>query len=85
MYEVYLRRSAQKALEQLAKGNRTAHDQIISAIEGLRSDPRPPGCKALRARDDYRIRVRDWRVLYFIDDAQHVVTVTAVVAREEAY
>jgi len=36
----------------------------------LAENPRPPGCKKLRGyKDQWRIRVGDWRVVYIVDDA----------------
>ncbi len=52
----------------------------------LAGDPRPRGCKKLEGyRDHWRIRVGDWRVVYIIDDAARVVTVTRIAHRREVY
>lgn len=55
-------------------------------LSGLEQDPRPHGVKAMAGRKGlFRIRVGDYRVLYEIDDAAHVVTVTRVRLRGSAY
>jgi mRNA interferase RelE/StbE len=36
-------------------------------------------------RDQWRFRVGDWRVLYIIDDAAKVVSVTRIAHRRAAY
>ena len=41
----------------------------------LEQDPRPLGCKKLKGRDAYRIRIGDYRVIYEIHDGRLVVTV----------
>lgn len=49
-------------------------------------EPRPRGTKSLKGRDGlYRIRVGEYRVVYEIDDAARVVTVTRVRLRARAY
>ena len=52
----------------------------------LAEDPRPLGCKKLKGRkDQWRIRVGDYRVVYTIDDAKLLVEVTRVRHRSEVY
>ena len=36
-------------------------------------------------KDQWRVRVGDWRVLYIIDDAAKLVTITRAAHRREAY
>jgi mRNA interferase RelE/StbE len=48
--------------------------------------PRPPLCRKLEGTtNQWRIRVGGYRVLYVIDDAARVVTVTRVAHRGDAY
>jgi mRNA interferase RelE/StbE len=55
-------------------------------MEALRSEPRPAGCKKLKAyRDQWRVRVGDWRIVYIIDDASKLVSITRIAHRREAY
>ena len=52
----------------------------------LAENPRPHGCKKLQGRkDQWRIRVGDYRVVYTIDDAKLLVEVTRVRHRDEVY
>jgi len=52
----------------------------------LSENPRPSGSKKLRGyKDQWRIRVGDWRVVYIIDDATKRVSVTRVANRREVY
>jgi mRNA interferase RelE/StbE len=58
---------------------------IRDAISALRTDPRPPGNEKLKDRTGYRIRVRDYRIIYDVGDAQQIVTVRRVAHRREVY
>ncbi|HEY7365607.1 MAG TPA: type II toxin-antitoxin system RelE/ParE family toxin [Methylomirabilota bacterium] len=82
-YSVVLARSARRELEQL--DTRIAR-RIISRIEALGSNPRPPGCVKLQGPDNlWRIRTGDYRVIYSIDDRSRVVDVSAVRHRSDDY
>jgi mRNA interferase RelE/StbE len=60
--------------------------RIDRKILALVDNPRPAGCKKLKGhKDQWRIRVGDWRVLYMIDDAAKLVIVTGVAHRREVY
>ena len=81
-YRVLLQRSAQKALESLA---REARECLFSAIATLSVNPRPPGCKKLMQSDYWRIRVGDYRVVYEIDDSKQLVVILHVGHRRDIY
>ena len=81
-YQVFILRSAQRALAKLSKPN---YQRVKDAIEALASNPRPPGCKKLVQRDGWRIRVGDYRIIYEIDDLRRVVTVLDVGHRSDIY
>jgi mRNA interferase RelE/StbE len=52
----------------------------------LAGDPRPHGCKKLRAKhDQYRIRIGDYRVIYEIDDKTVTVLIVRISHRKDAY
>jgi mRNA interferase RelE/StbE len=58
----------------------------VRRIEGLSTEPRPPGCRKLvGANNLWRIRVGDYRVIYSIDDPRRRVDVNAVRHRSDAY
>ncbi|MDQ3637697.1 MAG: type II toxin-antitoxin system RelE/ParE family toxin [Actinomycetota bacterium] len=58
---------------------------MYEAIEGLREEPRPPGCRKLSDREGWRLRVGVYRVIYEVDDDQRVVTVLQVGHRRDIY
>ncbi len=60
--------------------------RIDRKILSLAGSPRSPGCKKLKGyKNHWRVRVGDWRVLYIIDDAAKLVTITRVAHRREVY
>jgi mRNA interferase RelE/StbE len=82
-YDVALTSTAEKELKKLS-GQLIA--RIVPRLENLVANPRPSGCKKLSGGDDeWRIRVRDYRVVYTIDDARSRVEVTRIRHRSEVY
>ena len=82
-YKLQIKRSAQKDLDRLRD---SVFDRIDPKILTLAKDPRPPGCKKLKALEaTWRIRVGDYRVLYEIDDNDRKITVVGVLQRDKAY
>ena len=63
-YTVSILRRAQKELSQLQP---ETYEQVRDAIRILAQEPRPPGCQKLTARNGWRIRVGDYRVIYEIE------------------
>lgn len=82
-YSLEIKQSAQKELDALEDRIFTRIDRKILA---LAANPRPAGCKKLKGyKDQWRLRVGDWRVLYTIDDAARLITITRVAHRGEVY
>jgi mRNA interferase RelE/StbE len=82
-YSLEIKQSAQKELDAL---DDAVFARIDRKILTLANNPRPPGCRKLRGyKDQWRIRVGDWRVVYFIDDGAKLVTITRVAHRREVY
>jgi mRNA interferase RelE/StbE len=83
VYKVFLERSAEKDLGRLATA---VHGRVIEAIKSLANDPRPPGCRKLTgSKNDWRIRVGDYRVVYEIADAIRIVRVNRIRHRRDVY
>ena len=82
-YAITFARSARKELERLGEPIGT---RVFRRIERLGSDPRPNGCRKLAGADElWRIRVGDYRVIYSVDDAGHVVDINSIRHRSDAY
>lgn len=60
-------------------------DRVNKVIARLAENPRPPGAKKLTARDGYRVRVGDYRILYQIDEGARVVIIYRVMPRGDVY
>ena len=60
--------------------------RIIDKLESLADTSQPAGCKKLKGyKDQWRIRIGDWRVLYIIDYTAKTVSVTRIAHRREVY
>lgn len=82
MYRLAIKPSASRELERL-------EDQLLcradEAIRKLADNPRPHGAKKLSGVPLYRIRVGTFRIVYEVNDAQHLVTVVMIGHRREVY
>jgi mRNA interferase RelE/StbE len=58
---------------------------MATRINGLATEPRPPGAEKLSGHEKYRIRQGDYRVLYSIDDGAQTVTVVKIGHRRDVY
>ena len=82
-YTLEIKPSAQKELDAL---DDTVFKRIDRKILALADNPRPTGCKKLKGfKDQWRIRIGDWRVLYIIGAETKTVTVMHVAHRREVY
>lgn len=59
--------------------------RILSRIDALRDNPRPPGAEKLSAQERYRVRQGSYRVLYSVSDADATVEVVKVGHRRDVY
>lgn len=82
-YSVEVKPAAQKELEALPDN---VLARVIRKLEALRQTPRPTGCKKLKGyKDQWRVRIGDWRVVYVIDDAAKLISVTRIAHWREVY
>jgi mRNA interferase RelE/StbE len=81
-YSLRIRHSAAKELEAIPLKDRK---RMVTRIEGLRDEPRPPGCEKLSGEDKYRLRQGDYRILYEIVDRELIVTVVKIGNRADVY
>jgi mRNA interferase RelE/StbE len=81
-YVIVLSKKAQKQLDKLSDN---IADPILEAIANLEENPRPQGCKKLKGRDGFRIRVGNYRIIYDIFDTELVVDVIALGHRKDIY
>jgi len=82
-YLITFNRSAEKELDFL---DATLIRRIVPKIDALVKEPRPHGCRKLHGEKSmWRIRIGDYRVIYTINDAEHIVDITGVRHRSKAY
>jgi mRNA interferase RelE/StbE len=82
-YSVVIKSSAQKELDVL---DDAVFRRIDRKILALGENPRPAGCKKLKGyKDQWRIRIGEWRVVYLVDDSAKFVSITRVAHRREVY
>jgi mRNA interferase RelE/StbE len=74
---------AERAFGKLAPDAQRA---VLTKGRDLATNPRPPGSRKLKgARDAYRLRVGEYRVLYEVTDAALVVWVVEIGPRKSVY
>lgn len=83
-YLIVLTRNAEKQLDKLSD---TIAEPIFEKIQELAENPRPNGCKKLKGRSGYRIRVGNYRVIYELVDAELIIEVVTVTVghRKDVY
>jgi mRNA interferase RelE/StbE len=81
-YQIRIVPSAEREMDKLPS---STHSRISRKILSLEDNPRPGGIKKLSGRDEYRLRIGDYRVLYIVDDRNSTITVLFVGHRKEVY
>ncbi len=82
-YRVELKSSARRELERLPT---QVIRRLFARLENLAVNPRPPGCKKLKGgKNEWRIRVGDYRAVYTIDDEARRIEITRIRHRSEVY
>ena len=82
-YSLEVKPSARKELEALPDH---VLARVVQKLESLGHAPRPTGCKKLKGyKDQWRVRLGDWRVVYIIDDAAKLISITRIAHRREVY
>lgn len=60
--------------------------KIVNRIDALGNNPRPVQSKKLKGRkEEYRLRIADYRVVYSIDDQEKIILISHVKHRREVY
>lgn len=82
MYKLFLIASAQKDLDDLPD---QIFEQIKEKLLSLQNNPRPHGCLKLTAKEGYRLRSGEYRILYRIDDKKKCLFIYRIKHRRESY
>jgi mRNA interferase RelE/StbE len=81
-YRVLIRKPAADELGRIPK---EPLRRIVERIHSLGEEPGPQGSEKLSAKERYRIRQGDYRIVYGIDDALRTVEIVKIGHRSEVY
>ena len=81
-YKILIKPSAVKEIEAIAQRDR---QRIVARIQGLSTNPRPPGCEKLSGQERYRVRQGVYRIVYSITDGESSLLIVKVGHRKEIY
>lgn len=83
MYKIALSESATKDLDRL---NEPILNNIIMNIENLKAKPRNSKVIKLQGKkNEYRLKVGNYRVLFTISDSLEIVRISRILHRKDAY
>ena len=75
-YNIEFVRRAERQLRSLSQD---IQRRLDAAIQGLKENPRPPGCKKLTGVADlWRVRVGEYRIVYQIRERELLLSVVRV-------
>jgi mRNA interferase RelE/StbE len=80
-YKIVIERKAEKEAEKIPVKYRSSIDR---AILSLSTNPRPQGSRKLTAKEGYRIRSGNYRILYSIDDETKTVVIYRIKIKGKA-
>jgi mRNA interferase RelE/StbE len=81
-YKIVVKKTVAKDLKNIPKKD---VQRILTAIQQLADNPRPPQSKKLSGQERFRIRQGNYRILYTIEDDHLVVCVVKVGNRRDVY
>ena len=82
MYRLEVSHTAHRQIRRLPG---QTQERVNKTIARLAENPRLPDTKKLTAREGYRVRVGDYRILYQVDDDAKLVIIYRVMARGDVY
>ncbi len=83
LYKVLIKTSAAKEIKAIS--NKKDRQRIVRRIQQLGEIPRPPGCQKLSARERFRVRQGQYRIVYGIEDNELIVYVVKVGHRKDVH
>ena len=81
-YKILIKPSAVKEIEAIPQRDR---QRIVARIQGLSSNPRPPGSEKLSGQDKFRVRQGVCRIVYSVNDDEPSVLIVKGGHRKEVY
>lgn len=81
-YKIVIKKSVTKDLKKIPVMD---VQRIVSVIQALAENPRPPQSKKLSGQERYRLRQGNYRILYSIEDDKLIVCVVKIGNRRDVY
>ncbi len=81
-YKIVFKKSVAKDFKKLSRDYVT---RILEEIQTLAQNPRQIGSQKLSGDEKYRVRLRDFRILYFIEDEVRMITIVKIAHRKNVY
>jgi mRNA interferase RelE/StbE len=81
-YKILIKPSAVKEIEAIPQRDR---QRLIARIQGLSSNPRPPGSEKLSGQDKFRLRQGVYRIVYSVNHDGPSLLIVKVGHRKEVY
>ena len=81
-YQVFVQPSAQKEIKKLPRPPQT---KVLKALVALGENPRPANYKKLVGTDSWRIRISEYRIVYWIEGNILSVEIVRVAHRKDVY
>ena len=81
-YKIQVKKSAEKEIRKIPKNDLL---KILHKIESLSDDPHPTGSLKLSNQEKYRVRIRNYRILYIVEDETLTVIVVKAGHRKDIY
>lgn len=82
LYKVVFAKRVRKDFKKIPERDA---NRLLKAIKLLAADPQPPHSKKLKGEELFRIRMGNYRVIYFIEGDQVIVSVVKVWHRKDLY
>ena len=83
-YDIHLVPAAAKQLKKIK--TKTDKQLVADSIRGLASDPRPKGFTSVEGLPGfYRIKAKDYRIVYTINEENQIIMVGRIAHRREVY
>ena len=76
---------ARDAKRELARLPAPVQKRVARVLISLEANPFPTSCKKLKNRDGWRVRVGDYRILYFADKTARQIVVGVIARRRDVY
>ncbi len=79
-YQVIVRPVVEKFVLRL---NESDYGAVVERLRSLAEEPRPSAVRKLASTPLWRLRVRNFRIVYSVDDKERVVKILRIVRRSE--